>query len=480
MLAGVEFNRDKRAVVASYFDKQGKVAFIEKKLQQSEVFNWKIGSGKSQYLSWDNKPLAMNQDNYITRFRCEEILATKTTEYERQLLSELVKPRVFFLDIETQVNERNDFPYPEEAKFPVNIISLVVDDVIMVLSTMKNFSADEIVSLQNEVHSYLDQYKRPERYKLSYRYFSTEEGMLEYFFHRVLPEIPFFTGWNVLDFDWQTLHNRAKYHDIDITKNLPSKKLFGAYRTPIHTGVQDYAEICKQFKPVKMPENNKLDYMARMILGMSKVKHPYKSFYDFQKDVFMFTKYNIIDSVAVQLIDKTKKLLDIAFTMSVISNVEVSKIFSPVSTTELFMCREFIAENKFMPDIKQVASDEKYPGAYVMEPIPGIYRQVVLFDFASEYPNVQMQFNISPDSYLGKIGKVDLSAWNPADLIVTKYGTVFRGDKDSAARKILSRYYKMRFDIKNPFDGEMQMLKKKQDEIREYKNKLAESKKINA
>jgi len=480
MLVGVEFNRDKRAVVASYYNEAGNIAFIEKRLQQAEVFNWKVTNHKSEYMSWDDKPLAKNQDPYMNRYRCEEILASKLTDHEKSLLGGFIKPKVFYLDIETEVNERNDFPYPEEARFPVNLISIVTDDIILVLSTMKDFQPAEINALQEDVHKYLDQYKRPERYKLSYKYFKTERDMLVYFFHMVLPHMPFITGWNILDFDWQTLFNRAKFHGIDITERLPSKKLFGKMRTPIHTGIIDYMEIVKQFKPVKMAENNKLEYISRMILGMSKVKHPYKSFYEFQKDVFMFTKYNIIDSVVIQLMDKMKNLLDIAFTMGVISNVEISKIFSPVSTTELFMCREFIKENKFMPDIRQAGTDEKYPGAYVMEPEPGIYFLVVLFDFASEYPNVQMQFNISPDSLLGKVGKVDLSMWDPSKLIITKYGTVFRNDKDSAARKILSRFYKNRFDIKNPVDGEMQVLKKKLVEIREYKNGLAESKKMTA
>lgn len=480
MLVGVEFNRDKRAVVASHYNEAGEIAFIEKKLMPSEIFNWKVTNGKSEFLSWDDKPIAKNQDDHLSRYRCEEILTSKLSDHEKGLLSGMAKPKVFFLDIETEVNEKNDFPKPEEAKFPVNVISLVVDDIILVLSTMVNFMAEETKNMQDEVHAYLEQYKRPEQYKLSYKYFATEQAMLEYFFHRILPQIPFFTGWNVLDFDWQTLYNRGKYYGIDITANLPSKRMFGKLKTPIHTGVIDYMEICKQFRPVKMAENNKLDYMARMILGMSKVKHPYPSFYEFQKDSYMFIKYNIIDSVIVQLIDKAKNLLDIAFSMGVIANVEISKIFSPVSTTELYMCREFIKDNKFMPDIRQAANDEKYPGAYVMEPIPGIYFLVVLFDFASEYPNVQMQFNISPEMYLGKVGKVDLSGWDPSKLIVTKYGTVFRNDKDSAARKILSRFYKNRFDIKNPVDGEMQLMKKKLDEIKAYKSKRLEEKKIKA
>ena len=44
------------------------------------------------------------------------------------------------------------------------------------------------------------------------------------------------------------------------------------------------------------------------------------------------------------------------------------------------------------------SKDEKYEGAYVKEPIPGMYDYVVSFDLNSLYPHLIMQYSISPET----------------------------------------------------------------------------------
>jgi DNA polymerase elongation subunit (family B) len=62
------------------------------------------------------------------------------------------------------------------------------------------------------------------------------------------------------------------------------------------------------------------------------------------------------------------------------------------------------------------------------------------------YPNIQIQFNISPDSYLGKIKPEQEPT---VDQILTKNSTLFTKKFDSAARTILTRLYNGRVDTKN-------------------------------
>jgi DNA polymerase elongation subunit (family B) len=62
------------------------------------------------------------------------------------------------------------------------------------------------------------------------------------------------------------------------------------------------------------------------------------------------------------------------------------------------------------------------------------------------YPNIQIQFNISPDSYGGKIK----AGQEPTiDQILTKNDTLFTKKYDSAARTILTRLYNGRVDTKD-------------------------------
>ena len=67
-------------------------------------------------------------------------------------------------------------------------------------------------------------------------------------------------------------------------------------------------------------------------------------------------------------------------------------------------------------------------------------------DNYTETDNIQIQFNISPDAYLGKIKPgIELQP----DQILTKNDTVFTNKMDSAARTILTKLYNGRVDTKN-------------------------------
>jgi DNA polymerase elongation subunit (family B) len=97
-------------------------------------------------------------------------------------------------------------------------------------------------------------------------------------------------------------------------------------------------------------------------------------------------------------------------------------------------------------DKRGIEEEATYDGAYVARPEPGFYKYVSCFDFASMYPNIQIQFNISPDAYLGK----SQSGQKPDKTqILTKNDTLFTAGYDSAARTILTRLYNGRVDTKN-------------------------------
>ena len=266
--------------------------------------------------------------------------------------------------------------------------------------------------------------------------------MLEHFFYVMLPKLPMIVGWNVINFDWQTLLNRAEKCGVDPVRKLNSKYLTGQYRLPVHTGMIDYIDPMLKFRPIKAPENHTLDYIAKRSVGIGKLPNPYGSFYEFQQDKYLFVKYNIIDSLLVKLVDRKHRLLSASYQIATIAGVEINRIFGPVFMTEMFMCRLFLLDDKHMWAKKKTMSEQgKYVGAYVKEPIPGYYELISCFDFASMYPNVQMQFNISPDSYLGKLKDVNLQLLERNSYILTKNDTVFTKKFDSVARRVLTDLY---------------------------------------
>ena len=62
---------------------------------------------------------------------------------------------------------------------------------------------------------------------------------------------------------------------------------------------------------------------------------------------------------------------------------------------QLFEKEEYCDSSKCRSD-----KDSKYAGAYVKEPIPGVYDWVVSLDLTSLYPSLIMQYNISPETLL--------------------------------------------------------------------------------
>ena len=73
------------------------------------------------------------------------------------------------------------------------------------------------------------------------------------------------------------------------------------------------------------------------------------------------------------------------------------------------------------------------------------YKFVSCYDFKSMYPNIQMQFNCSPDTYLGKIGMIKENGTE----IKTKNDTLFNSQKDSVARLILEKLYNARIEAQD-------------------------------
>jgi DNA polymerase elongation subunit (family B) len=55
-----------------------------------------------------------------------------------------------------------------------------------------------------------------------------------------------------------------------------------------------------------------------------------------------------------------------------------------------------------IPPKTKTEKSEKYAGAYVKEPVPGVYDYVVSFDLTSLYPSLIMQYSISPETLVTK------------------------------------------------------------------------------
>ena len=322
---------------------------------------------------------------YLYQYIAEEYPADQVQFDPKQI-------RVFNVDIETAAE--NGFPDIETA-----------DQEILAISLKDSHTGRIIVFGARPFDN-----KDPQ---VDYLHFRTENGMLQAFLEYWIENYPdVITGWNVQLFDIPYIAGRIDRVLGDrYTRFLSPWRLISrreiyikgrkqiAYDLP-GIATLDYLELYRKFT-YSNQESYKLDYICSVELGEKKLDHSeYDTFKEFyQNDWQKFIEYNIHDVRLVDKLDNKMKLLDLAFTMAYDAKVNYEVVFSQVRMWDNYIYVELLKRKIAIPPKKESATKtEKYAGAYVKEPIPGMYDWVVSFDLNSLYPHLIMQYNISPET----------------------------------------------------------------------------------
>ena len=163
----------------------------------------------------------------------------------------------------------------------------------------------------------------------------------------------------------------------------------------------DYLNLYKKFT-YKAQESYRLDHIANVELNQKKLDHSeFDTFKDFYtKGWQKFVEYNIKDVELVDRMEDKMKLIELALTMAYDAKVNYSDVFFQVRMWDTIIYNYLKKRNIVIPPNVRSDKDSKYAGAYVKEPIPGVYDWVVNFDLNSLYPHLIMEFNISPETLM--------------------------------------------------------------------------------
>jgi DNA polymerase elongation subunit (family B) len=115
-----------------------------------------------------------------------------------------------------------------------------------------------------------------------------------------------------------------------------------------------------------------------------------------------FCDYNIHDVELVDRLEDKMKLIELAITMAYDAKVNFQDVFSQVRMWDTIIYNYLKKKNVVIPPKEKADKESEYEGAYVKEPIPGLYDYVVSFDLNSLYPHLIMQYSISPETLVGK------------------------------------------------------------------------------
>ena len=280
------------------------------------------------------------------------------------------------------------------------------------------------------------------------------------FWEQKKPDI--ITGWNIGQFDIPYLFNRIKrICGEEMAKRLSpwgrvyyKSKLFAGklehYTQITGVSVLDYLDLYKKYILTRQ-ESYSLKHIAFVELGHTKVDHSeYATFNDFwQQDWNKFTHYNVVDTTLVGQLDDKLKLIELVLTMAYEAHINYEDVSSPVKLWDAII-NNYALDRKIVLPQQEREKSLPLDGAYVKEPIPGWYHNVVSLDATSLYPSIIMTNNISPETWRGNCGMNidDFLANKPVEVeekyIVTAAGAVYDKSIRGILPELVEYYMKMR------------------------------------
>jgi len=448
MLLDIE-QTDKELIV-SYYDTEGKVAF--KRYPVNKFENWVVAEETDKwkdqrFTNWDGRPIKRSISRSFNKFSLLYFMDSLPQKDQDEIF-EFNMPRTYFVDIETEIVD--GFPKPEEAKSRILSFSIITPERKAIVLGLEDMSSEQIKKIEDDTNNHFKDYDQD--WEFSYYKFKDEYNMLYTFLHKFLPKFPMMTGWNFINYDWQYIVNRCKRLQIDLTDVAITGSLDKNDSRPLHMGILDYMQLYDKYdRSVAVKESNTLDFVSSAVLDVAKIKYTggLQELYEnnFQKYIY----YNVVDSCLVYYIDQKLRSMEVLLTLATITRMPLYKAASPVAVTEALIARKLIEQNKKIGtewNKEDAKKDGKYEGAFVKQPIVGYYSGVSAFDFASLYPSIMRQFNISPDAFIEIVPESKIAERRKDEnVIVCENGVVYQKE-DSILKKILSDLYSQRKQYK--------------------------------
>lgn len=373
---------------------------------------------------------------------------------------DLSKINVAYIDIE--VKSDDGFPEPMEARHEVTAITIIDNTGTRVYGCKP--------------------YTKPIPNGKYYQYSSEHDLLMGFMTHwrANFPDVV--TGWNVKTFDMTYLFKRyerlwgtdtasrlspwSKYREI--TKKT---SMFGRVETWYEfTGVAilDYRDMYRKYGPPGQKESYSLNYISYLELGEKKLSYEeHGSLHNlYTKDFEKFIDYNIRDTVLVQLLEKKRGLLKLAFILAYDSKTNYEDVFYQTRMWDSLIYNYLKDKNIVPPPSRGESKTSEYEGAYVKDPQLGRREWVVSFDYTSLYPSLMMQFNISPDTIVEPeqlpLGvknflqtnnittqalvdqSIDTSVLKKYNVVLAANGQIFRTDIEGFLPKLLRKMFEDR------------------------------------
>ena len=401
---------------------------------------------------------------------------------QHQGMVEWDQDKISIAVIDIEVGSENGFPDPYQANEPITAICIKY-----VNGTTFVFGCGDYEVQGDEVY-----FKCKDEWTLCKKF-------IQQWCH-MTPDV--LTGWNTKFFDIPYLVNRfRKILGEDETKLLSPWKYIGSRQTTINgrtmtaydlMGVAslDYIELYRWYAPDgKSQESYRLDAIASAEIGENKLSYDeYDNLHQLYRLNFQkFIEYNIKDVELIIRLEDKLKLIELALTLAYDTKCNYEDVFAQTRMWDALTYNRLMQDSIVVPPRDVQEKDGAFEGAYVKEVQVGAHNWVASFDLNSLYPNLMMQYNISPETLIEPenytdemheiisqgvtVNKLLLKQVNLSNIgdkvTITPNGQFFRTDKQGFLPKMMEEMYTDRSKFKK------MMLQAKQ----EYENEKDDSKK---
>ena len=237
----------------------------------------------------------------------------------------------------------------------------------------------------------------------------TEADLCRRFVERVRAIDPdILTGWNVIDFDFRVLEEIFVRHQVPFQfgrAHLPCKLrletggAWGASRAivPGRVVLDALTQVRDNF--IKL-DDYRLETAGRQILGKGKVfqaaDHAAEIMNRFENDRASFVEYNLMDCALVSEILEKKKLIELGARRSNVTGMPLDRLGASIATFDFNYIGEMHKRGQVAITVPKGRVVTTLQGGFVFDSVPGIYRQVGVFDFKSLYPSIIRTFRLDP------------------------------------------------------------------------------------
>ncbi|MDZ7625607.1 MAG: DNA polymerase II [Ignavibacteriaceae bacterium] len=217
-------------------------------------------------------------------------------------------------------------------------------------------------------------------------------------------------GWHVIGFDLMFLENKCRELNIsfDIARadgrvSLRQRKPSGYFASVTGRVIIDGPQALRT--SFFTFEDYRLETVAQELLAEGKTITADKDKVEeierlFAEDKAALAEYNLNDAVLVTNIFKKAGLIELSVRRSQLSGLLMDELGMMTAAFDHFFLPKLHRVGYVAPNVKDLEASEHSAGGYVMDPIPGIYDDVIVLDFKSLYPSIIQTFKIDPYSNL--------------------------------------------------------------------------------